>query len=330
MAMTDVVRDARHSLRMFWQSPGFTVAAVLALALGIGANTAIFSIVNSVLLKPAPVPRARSPRDFPRSDPSGCLWRRVARQVRALARTVVVVTDVSAYRSNIVNYTGVGLPEQLRAGQVSVRLLPSVRCAHGAGPHLTAEEDLPGGEKVVVLSYGLWQRRFGGGDPTSSARRLRSAAIRHTVIGIIGPSVRLSRVRSAAGSVDAVSNRSQHQRSGALLPGGRPSEAGRHPRAGASAAEGLGRTSIARNSRTRSEPNQSFSVEPMQDVLVRDVRPTLLMLFGAVGFVLLIACANVANLLLVRATGRQARDRDPRRDRRGPRPDHPAAARPRA
>ena len=118
--MSEFFRDARHSIRMFWKSPGFTIAAVAALALGIGANTAIFSIVNAVMLKPLPFPQSDRLIVFQQTSPQGAFsagspakfqfWRE---------KQTSVVKDVAAYRSNVVNFTGGGLPEQLRAEQVS-------------------------------------------------------------------------------------------------------------------------------------------------------------------------------------------------------------------
>src|SRR4249920_2993364 len=117
--MTDVVRDARHSLRMFWQNPGFTAAAVLALAVGIGANTAIFSIVNAVLLKPVPFPEPDRLVVFQTTSPQGAFSAGSPAKFQHWLEQKSVVQDVAAYRSNVVNYTGGGFPEQLRASQVS-------------------------------------------------------------------------------------------------------------------------------------------------------------------------------------------------------------------
>ena len=113
--MSEFFRDARHSIRMFWKSPGFTIAAVAALALGIGANTAIFSIVNAVLLKPLPFPQSDRLVVFQQTSPQGAFSAGSPAKFQFWREQTSVVKDVAAYRSNVVNFTGGGLPEQLRA-----------------------------------------------------------------------------------------------------------------------------------------------------------------------------------------------------------------------
>ena len=117
--MSEFFRDARHSIRMFWKSPGFTIAAVAALALGIGANTAIFSIVNAVMLKPLPFPQSDRLVVFQETSPQGAFSAGSPAKFQFWREQTSVVKDVTAYRSNVVNFTGGGLPEQLRAEQVS-------------------------------------------------------------------------------------------------------------------------------------------------------------------------------------------------------------------
>src|SRR5881628_1893688 len=118
--MRDFLHDVKHSLRAFWNSPGFTVAAVAALALGIGANTAIFSIVNAVLLKPVPFPEPDRLLVFQTTSPQGAFNAGSPAKFQHWREQTSVVEDVAAYRSNVVNYTGGGFPEQLRASQVSL------------------------------------------------------------------------------------------------------------------------------------------------------------------------------------------------------------------
>src|SRR5688572_8523038 len=188
------LQDLRHALRMFRQNAVFTAAAVSALALGIGANTAIFSVVSAVLLKPLPFPEPdrivffmsmnREGQGGPASSPAKFAhWR----------QETTVIQDATAYRTNVVNYTGGAVPEQLRAGQVSADYFKLFGAGLFRGRTFDADEDLPNGPKVAVLSHGLWARRFGS-DPDIIGKTILLSGDPHEVIGIISPSFDLAEV----------------------------------------------------------------------------------------------------------------------------------------
>src|SRR4051794_13379683 len=158
--MEMLVQDLKHSLRMFRQSPGFTFAAVAALTLGIGANTAIFSVVDSVLLKPAPFPDPDRMVFFLNTSGNGKGQGGSPTKFQHWREQTSVVQDVAAFRNGVVNLTG-GFPEQLRSAQVSADYFKLFGAMPIRGRTFSAEEDLPQGPKVVLLSYALWNRRFG-------------------------------------------------------------------------------------------------------------------------------------------------------------------------
>jgi putative ABC transport system permease protein len=174
--MRDFFHDVKHSLRAFWNSPGFTFAAVAALALGIGANTAIFSIVDAVLLKPVPFPEPDRLVVFQQTGPRGAFSAGSPAKFQFWRDQTSVVQDVSAYRSNVLNFTGGGVPEQLHADQVSADYFKLFGAPVERGRGFNADEDLPGGNHVTLLSHALWMRRFGG-DPNILGKSSRSAAI---------------------------------------------------------------------------------------------------------------------------------------------------------
>jgi hypothetical protein len=186
MSMADVLGDARHSVRILLRSPGFTLAALSALAVGIGANTAIFSIVNAVLLKPVPFPEPDRLVVFQTTSPQGAFSAGSPAKFQHWAEQTSVVQDVAAYRTNVVNYTGGGFPEQLRASQVSVSYFRLFGASVQRGRAFSAAEDLPGGDRVAVLSHALWTRRFGG-DPAIVGKSISLSGDLYTVIGINGP-----------------------------------------------------------------------------------------------------------------------------------------------
>ena len=302
--METLLQDLKHSLRAFRKSPGFTAAAVLALALGIGTNTAIFSVVNSVLLKPAPFPDPDRLVLFLNTFPNGSGTGASPAKFQHWREQTGVVQDVAAFRTGVVNLTGGAFPEQLQSAQVSADFFRLFGAPVLRGRTFTRQEDLPKGEKVVILSENCWQtafrRRLANSRQDHLARRRSPRGDRRHRFHI-----RFPRVRPRTGCLGGVSVRPQHQRSGPLLHRRRAIEARRHarnrPRRGCKSPPPI----TAGNSPPPCAANQGFSVEPIREALVRDVRSSLLVLVGAVSLVLLIACANVANLLLARAVGRR-------------------------
>src|SRR5215813_6202819 len=152
--METLLQDVRHSLRIFRQSPGFTAAAIAALTLGIGTNTAIFSVVNSVLLKPAPFPDPERLVLFMNTSPQGSGPGASPTKFQHWREQTTVVQDVSAFRTGVVNMTGGAFPEQLRSAQVSADYFRLFGAVPMGGRTFTPEEDLPHANKVVVISHG--------------------------------------------------------------------------------------------------------------------------------------------------------------------------------
>jgi putative ABC transport system permease protein len=305
MFFADLSRDLRYAARALVRTPGFTVVAVAVLALGIGATSAIFSLVSAVWLKPLPFADEQrlvslwvdmsSVGGPPRLEPpprNFDLWRQRARSFEEMAAVV----------PSSMNLTGEGEPERLAA----VRTTPNLFATIGLAPILGrtfAPDD--GASEAVVISERFWLRRFGG-DPAAVSRTITLNGTPHPVVGVVPPDFRFP-----YGEKDVYI---ATDFSPALL-----AEQGAFIwsvvaklRAGVSIeAAQAEMNAVAAALRAENSAGQPVVVVPLRETLVRggltarDVRPTLLALLGAVGLVLLIACANVANLMLARATGRQ-------------------------
>jgi putative ABC transport system permease protein len=301
--MESVFRDLKQTLRIFVQSPAFTLAAIAALTLGIGANTAIFSVVNAVLLKPVAVPDPDRVVVFMNVSPRGGGPAASAAKFLHYRQQEQVVQDVSAFNTGVINFTGSGFPEQLRSGRVSAEFFKLTSPPMVLGRGFMPDEDLPNGPRVAVLSKRLWQARFNS-DPNVVGKSISLGGEPYTIVGVLGdfdfrefgptPEVWL------LFQFDPNSRDQAHyfQVIGRLKPGVTLQQA--DARLSASAADyrakfpnGIG-------------PQGSFGVRPIREAIVGPAtRQSLLVYGGAVSFVLLIACANVANLLLVRASGRR-------------------------
>ncbi len=302
--MDTVFQDLRHAFRMMRRSPAFTGAAVAALALGIGANTAIFSVVNTVLLRPLPYPDPERLVFFTNTSPQGSFPGASPTRFNVWRRQTDPFQHISAYRFSAVNLTD-GDPEQIQTAHISADFFRLFGAPVALGRTFSEAEDTPGGGRVVVLSDGFWRRRFGG-DPTIVGRTISLNNEPHDVIGVLGP-FDTEAIQSQAGPADVwlpfqIDPHSVMQGQ-FFIVGARLK-----PGVTVAAADAQMQRAAAE---FRSEfpnalgPRAGFGIVGMQAFLVRTIRQSLLVLLGAVVFVLLIACANVANLLLVRATVRR-------------------------
>lgn len=293
--------DIRHAFRMFRKSPGFTATAVCALALGIGANTAIFSVINAVILKPLPFPDADRIVVLMNSSPQGSGPAASVPKFNVWRQQTAVLKDVAAYDTGGpgLNLSGGDRPEQLKGVHVSWEFFNLFGARTSLGRTFTPEEDRPGGGNTVVLSNGIWQRRFGS-DPSVVGKAIALGDESYTVVGVLSPQFTFDPSPDLYLPFQAdpnSTNQGHYFRVAARLKPGVSLGA-------AKAAMNLAAEEFRRRFPGVLGPRNSFTVEPMQELMVRGVRQALYILMGAVGFVLLIACANVANLLLARAASR--------------------------
>jgi len=298
--MSILTPDVRFALRAIRRSPLFASVAILSLALGIGANTAIFTVVNAVLLKPLNYPDADRIVEFLLTGPNGNGAIASIPKFHIWQQQTSVFKEVAAY-----DFAGPGFnitgdrPEQVHGIHVTEGYFRLFGAQMMLGRTFTPQEDLPNGGKVVVLSYGLWQRKFGG-NPSIIGRSLSLGNEAYTIIGVLSQQFQSDPASDIwlPFQFEPNSTNQGHyfQAAGLLRPGVTLEQANAQMKL---AAKQYLRTYPLAN------PQQGFAVEPLRDSIVGDVRKSLLVLLGAVALVLLIACANVANLLLVRATGRK-------------------------
>jgi len=304
--MESFFRDVKHSVRMFLRTPGFTLTALAALTLGIGANTAVFSVVNTVLLRPVPFPDPDRIVLFMTTSPGGSGTSASPAKFNFFRSETDAFESVSAFRSNVANITGGSSPEQVPVGQVSADFFKLFGAPIARGRTFSTDEDQPNGGHVAVLSDGLWQRRFGR-DPSIVGRDILLDGQPYTIVGILGasfPSTGLVTYANAPPDlwVPFQIDRTSEMQGNYFITAGKL-KAGVTLGA-AKAAMRLGADEFRRQYTTGLQPQNGFDVQPIRDVQVSGVRSSLLILVGAVSFVLLIACANVASLLLVRASTR--------------------------
>ena len=303
--MDSLIKDLRFAVRSLLKRPAFTAITLIALALGIGANTAIFSLVNAVILRPLP---------FPDSD--RLIW--VYGNIRNGGnRASVSPLDFADYRKQNKTFEhfaamygipmpttliGSGEPERLQASVVTGDFFQAFDVAPALGRGFTLDNEKPGQDQVAVLSYALWQKRFGG-DPAIVDKTIILEGKPTQVIGVMGQDVIFPQAADLWVPMKFEGDPDMNQRKAHFLrPIGRLKQ-------GVSLAQAQADTDLIAAQLEQQFPDSNtgwnLRLIPLQEQLVGSSRSTLLILFGAVGFVLLIACANVANLLLVRAAARQ-------------------------
>lgn len=301
--MTTILQDLRYAIRSLSRSPGFTLAAVATLALGIGANTAVYSLVRGVLFRALPFPaperlvavsESYPAKGFPimvASPPNFLDWKTQSRSFSAMG--AYTTTDIALSEN--------GEPERLRATAVTAGFFESLGVAPLAGRVFAPGEFVPGRDKVALLSHGVWQRRFGA-DPALVGKTIRLDGEAYLVAGIMPAGFRFPEDGPDLWTPLAFGTEIGGQRGAHYLdviarlrPGVSRAQAAAEMRAIAAALE-----------RQYHDTNEGHSaaVTPLREKLVGSVRPALLTLLGAVAFVTLIACANVANLMLIRAAHR--------------------------
>jgi predicted permease len=314
--MNTSARDLAYAVRMLAKSPGVTLAAILSLAIGIGANTSIFSIINALLLRPLPY------RD---ADRLVILWNRspglnITEDWFSTAQYFDIKTGHHGFEQVAIaiggnyNLTGKGEPERVGTIRVSSNLLPMLGQAAAVGRIFAPNEDSPGRPATAVLSYGMWLRHFGA-DPKMIGKSVTLNGVPYEVVGIMPRAFSLP--REVLPTLDGA------EQADILLPLPMPLGAAQNRdhedynimgklRPGVSIAQAQAEmdtiTARLRHDYPQTYPPNgglTFGVVPLLEQVVGDARPTLFVLLGAVGFVLVIACANVANLLLARAVARQ-------------------------
>lgn len=301
--MRTLLQDIRFGLRVLAKSPGFTAVAVLTLAIGIGANTAIFSVVNAVLLRPLPYPNHNSLLRVEETHPGENSTALTYATFLDLERDVTAIQNTSAFRPWVFNVTGEGEPEQVPGAMVSGNFFSALGSKPFLGRVLRKEDDQPGGDnRVTVLSYAFWQRRYGG-QRAIVGKSVQVNAQDFVVIGVMPPGFTFPEQAEmwcpliAGGEFH--NNRRAHLLTviGDLAPG-----------TSLGTANGELASFAARVTRENpgvDDPGLTIAAVSLKNSLVAPLRPALVILICAVGLLLLIACANVANLLLARAAARR-------------------------
>ncbi len=301
--MNSAIQDLRYALRMLARSPGFTAVIVLTLALGIGANTAIFSVTESVLLRPLPF---RAPERLVMAQTikrtTGQTWSTSPPDYGLLRAGNATFDQLAAFYSRSANLGGQGEPERVRALTVSSNFFATLGVAPAAGRDFVAGDERWGAHRVAILSDGLWRRRFGA-DRAAVGAAIRFNGEPYAVVGIAPPGFALTGIEAelftpmafAPGDNRNTRNNYFLTMLGRVKPGVRRARA-------------LADLDAIMRAIERDHPENKglgVAITPLREALVGAARPALLVLMGAVALLLAIACANVASLLLARAVGRR-------------------------
>jgi predicted permease len=299
--MGGFLSDLRHSLRVLWKSPGFTIVAVLALALGIGANTAIFSVLNQVLLRPLPFADSERIMRVQRQYPSGT-GNSTSIPKFVAWRKCQAFQSMAAY-----DFGGLSLslgasdrPDPLTSLHVSAGFFDVFGVSPIVGRTFTAEEDLPGAGKFVVVTFDVWKNRFAS-DRNLVGKPILLNSEPYVVVGVLPPGYQPDPPADLYVPLQADPNSTNQGHyllvAGRLRPGATID--------GARAALKIIGEQFRATYPMTMDKTETVGVIPLREAIAGEVKPALLILAGAVSFVLLMACANVANLLLARAAGRQ-------------------------
>jgi putative ABC transport system permease protein len=311
--MRILFQDLRYGLRLLARSPGFTAIALLTLTLGIGATAAIFSVVEAVLLRALPyrdpqrlvsVFEDSSATGFPRNTPAPGNYADWKAQTGIFEDAAAAAEYGRWHVFNLTGDTGAGAndPEKLEGATVTRNLFSVLGAKPVLGRVFLPEEDRPGGPRVVLINHGLWQRRFAG-DPAIVGRAIVLNGERYTVVGVMPanfayPSTHADIWTPMAFTTEQLTERGSHYL-----------EVVARLRPGVTLAQANAGLDVLCKRSARAHPGTNgqvrrFFAEPLQDTYTQGARTGLIVLMAAVGFILLIACANIANLLLARATGR--------------------------
>jgi putative ABC transport system permease protein len=309
--MSSFIQDLRYGFRMLRKNPGFTVVALLALALGIGANTALFSVVYGVLLKPLPYAQGKElvvlRQDFPKANATNVGFS--VKEIRDYREQAKSLAQVEEYHQMSFILLDGQEPDEVRTGVVSAHFFDLLGIKPYLGRFFTSADNTPGADAVLVLSYSYWKTRYGG-DPGIIGRHFRMNDKVHTVVGVLPPVPQYPRENDVymptvacpfSSSPQAIANR-----------GARMMRAFGRLKPDADIRSGNSDVSLVASRLQQQYPDDypaarglSASMDGLQNQLTHQVRPMLLVLLGTAGLVLLIACANVANLALARIMRRE-------------------------
>jgi predicted permease len=297
-----LLQDLRFATRVLVRKPAFTVVALLTLGLAIGANTAIFSIVNALMLRPLPFPESEEIVQLERGYPDGKSTSVAIPKFIFWREHNTVFEHVATYDTlgSGFNMTGDGPPERVTGSRVSVDFFKVFSVRPIAGREFLPEEDLPNAQKVVVLSHGLWKRRLGG-DPSLIGKAVTLNGEPYTVVGIMPAGFRYpatAELWTPVGIDPAIREKANYLEISARL------------KEGVTLRKAQAEMDVVAAQYRKAFPDEmdeqeTVGVETLQERLYGNLRPALLVLLGTVGLVLLIACANLANLQLARAAARR-------------------------